>query len=172
MLNTNNIDGGVETTAQGEINPYCRSDHYRRVNTCLSTGLPNPCHMAWYRRRPMIRQQVTQRLSRALFNSEAPMLKRWQSDRQVRQTGSCKAADGREGKRGRASSTPLPRQAHTYAHILSKQNLFQRSLVQWKEKLRKPINKRIKGLFPLKASLQESLYILILTHYAVEAVRL
>lgn len=56
-------------------------------------------------------------------------------------------------------------------HTLSKQNLFKHSLVKWKERLRKPINNSIKGLFPLKAALQESLYILILTHYAV-AVRL
>lgn len=76
------------------------------------------------------------------------------------------AADGREGKCGRAFSTPCAR-----AHTLSKQNLFKHSLVKWKERLRKPINNSIKGLFPLKAALQESLYILILTHYAV-AVRL
>lgn len=110
----------------------------------------------------------------AFFKSAPLMSKRWRRDRQVSQTGSCKAADGREGKRWRAFFFTLLRKharTHTCARILSNQSFFKHSLAQWKEELRKQINKSIKGLFPLKAALQESLYILISTHYAV-AVRL
>lgn len=151
MLNANNINGGVETTAQGEINPYCRFDRYRRVNTCLSAGLPNPCHMAWHRRRPVIRLQVTQRKSRLcsivrLRCENTGKLPTGEANRELY------GSRWQGGQMWGGFFHPLRLHTRTSAHILSKQNLFKHSLVQWKKELGKPINKSIKRLFPLEGS--------------------